>query len=85
MKKTKKKSTRKTYVSSDRIKTLLDKGFTVYSRALGRFGTVIRVNENGIVSLKMNRGTGGTSFITGDSVKLTVDKVKKIAVISNVL
>lgn len=65
-------------ITGKQIQELLDKGYTVFSHALGRIGRVIRTNGN-IVSIKLNRGTGGTSFVTGDPVELVVDHDKKEA------
>lgn len=69
-------------VTSKQIQDLLDQGYTVYSGAMGRVGKVLKT-INGLVCIKLNRGSGCTVFTSGDPVELVVDSEKKEAKIVN--
>ena len=65
-------------ITGEQIQCLLDQGYTVRSCALGRIGNVLGTHGN-LVRIKLNRGTGMTSFSSGDPVELSVDHENKKA------
>ncbi len=69
-------------ITGQEVQSLLDKGYTIYSRALGRIGKVIGTMDN-LVKIKLNRGTGATCFSSGDPVEFAINEKEKTAYIQH--
>lgn len=67
-------------ITGQELQALLDNGYIIYSSALGRVGKVLGTLNN-LVRIKLNRGTGMTSFTSGDPVELVKDEKTKKAYI----